>query len=174
MPRIVPPPLSSPRTPVRIFQYSTEDVTLSKNPKFRYGCPSTTGVVLTESRFCKVLLFLRAEIKELEYKESPDAKLECVVRCSRHLCQALRIDKQGRGLVSANELQPAMVLVLLRANPPFLHSNIKYVTWFGAPTNVQAGEDGYYFAHLCSAVSFIKTLTTIPRYAPVDETDGSR
>lgn len=114
------------------------------------------------------------EIKELEYKESPDAKLECVVRCSRHLCQALRIDKQGRGLVSANELQPAMVLVLLRANPPFLHSNIKYVTWFGAPTNVQAGEDGYYFAHLCSAVSFIKTLTTIPRYAPVDETDGSR
>lgn len=73
-----------------------------------------------------------------------------MVRCSKYLCQALRVDKKVCGLVSVDELLRATVWMLLRANPPFLHSNIKYITWFGAPTKVLKGEAAYYFTNLVS------------------------
>lgn len=111
---------------------------------------SSRTINFTKNGFCKGFVLTYAEIKGLENKESPDAKLECVMRCSKLLCHALLIGKKDPGLVSADDLLPATVWMLLRANPHFLHSNIKYVTRFGAPDKVYAGETGYYFANLVS------------------------
>lgn len=122
----------------------------------------------------KAIDLAKMEMKKIGKKESPDAKLECVVRCSRYLCQSLRVGTMGRGLVLAEELLPAMVWLLLRVNPPFIYSNIKYITWFGTPTQVLNGEAAYYFTQLCSAVSFIKTLTELSPYGPFDERDDLR
>lgn len=89
-------------------------------------------------------------MKEMESKHSPDAKLECVLRCSRYLCEALRLGTQGLGRVSADELLSATIWMVLRSNPYFLHSNIKYVTYFSAPTKLYTSEAGYYFTNLVS------------------------
>ncbi|KAL1482567.1 hypothetical protein MTO96_033712 [Rhipicephalus appendiculatus] len=72
-------------------------------------------------------------IIELDSRHSPREKLACVVRCSQQLFEALRMGPQGPQPASADEFLPAMVYVVLRANPPLLHSNIKYVTRFSAP-----------------------------------------
>ena len=57
----------------------------------------------------------------------------------------------------ADEFLPILIYVVLRANPPNLHTNIQYISLFRHP-NKMITEMGYYFTHLVSAVTFIETI----------------
>lgn len=95
-------------------------------------------------------------IIEVDAKRAPQDKLMCVSKCCHHIFEALAISNSEPA--NADDFLSGLVYVLLKANPPRLHSNMQYVIRFGLPHSLMAGESGYFFTNLSCAVAFIEKL----------------
>lgn len=93
---------------------------------------------------------------EMNTVNCPQDKLDCIVRCCKSVSEAIRAHTTT--MVNADDFLPTLILVLIRANPTLLHSNIQFVMRFSRPSLINSGEAGYMFTNMSIAIEFINTL----------------
>ncbi|CAN0022733.1 unnamed protein product, partial [Phaeothamnion confervicola] len=99
-----------------------------------------------------------AELRRIDAARCPGDKLACVLRCMRRLAMLLTATtrRSDGSLPGADEFLPALILLVKRANPPRLHSNLEFIQRFREPARLAVGENGYVLTQLLSAVSFLE------------------
>ncbi len=108
-----------------------------------------------------------AELQNMSRFRAPRDKMVCVLNCCRLIANVLHEATPAPGgghdpaaarlSVGADEFVPALIFVVLKANPAALHSNLDYIAAYRNPARLRA-EPGYFFTQLAMAVSFIQAL----------------
>ncbi|OQV25779.1 GTPase-activating protein and VPS9 domain-containing protein 1 [Hypsibius exemplaris] len=101
----------------------------------------------------------QAEIATINAYKTPKDKVQCVVRCSCTLMNLLSLAADS-SVPAADDFMPALVYVLIRANPPSLLSTIQYVNNFYSSR--LAGEESYWWTQFASAIEYIKNMDYSP------------
>lgn len=96
------------------------------------------------------------ELKKINRIKAPGEKLVLIINCFRVIISILEYTgKTSQTKPSADDILPLLIIVLVKANPPNLHSNLEYIGSMRHPSRF-VGEDLYAYTQLLSAVSFIR------------------
>ncbi|MBW0477688.1 hypothetical protein O181_017403 [Austropuccinia psidii MF-1] len=101
------------------------------------------------------LEFAKTELLKINSFKAPRDKMICILNCCKVIFGLIRHINQSEG--GADTFVPILILVVLRAQPEHLISNIQYIHRFRNPDKMQ-GENGYYLSSLNAAISFIERL----------------
>lgn len=96
------------------------------------------------------------ELQKINSFKSPREKLLCIMSCCQVINNLLLNVSMSndRTLSGADEFLPILIYITIKANPPRLHSNLKFVQLFRRETKL-VSEVEYYLTNLISAKMFI-------------------
>ncbi|XP_051207764.1 vacuolar protein sorting-associated protein 9A-like isoform X1 [Lolium perenne] len=96
------------------------------------------------------------ELQKINSFKSPRDKLLCVMSCCQVINNLLLNVSMSndRTPSGADEFLPILIYITIKANPPHLHSNLKFVQLFRRETKL-VSEVEYYLTNLISAKMFI-------------------
>ena len=113
-----------------------------------------TGKEMTES--WKLAM---SELRKMDGYKAPRDKMVCLLNCCKVISQLLSDARRNADekLPGADEFLPALIYVVLKANPTNLKSNLEYIDCFRNPDKMLS-EPGYWYTNLYSAVTFIENV----------------
>ncbi|KAF4027493.1 Vacuolar sorting protein 9 (VPS9) domain [Phytophthora infestans] len=101
-------------------------------------------------------LRLAKQLEGVTLCPSPRRKMDAVMRVCQDLTTFLKAQTGGR-FPSADEFLPALIYVVLRANPRELKRNVAFILEYRNPAKL-VSEPGYFFTHLVSSVAFLEEV----------------
>jgi Vacuolar sorting protein 9 (VPS9) domain len=131
-----------------------------------------------------------AQLKALHSIRCPSGKMQCILQCYRCIMTQLgaastttataaaaiadnssdtSTDVSNVTMPGADELLPAMILLVKTVNPVQLHSNLAYMHAFAAADTVKSGEVGYAITQLTSAIQFLEAVDATSLSITADE-----
>ncbi|XP_010999498.1 PREDICTED: vacuolar protein sorting-associated protein 9A-like isoform X1 [Populus euphratica] len=104
-------------------------------------------------------LLAEKELQKINAFRAPREKLHCIMSCCRIINNLLLNASMSENHVvgGADDFLPVLIYVTIKANPPQLHSNLKYIQLYRRQEKM-VSEPAYYFTNLVSAKSFIVQL----------------
>ena len=115
-----------------------------------------------ESEFYERAIECLRNLDNHRLHRSPRAKLTCITVCIRWLAKLLSIDGGGHTAVSGDMLLPALMFLLLKAQPRHLPSTLFYINTFRTQ---RKSEEEYCLTQLSGAMRYISDIlfSTDPR-----------
>lgn len=98
--------------------------------------------------------FAAQELNKVNHYKAPRDKMICILNCCKVIFGLIRHLGSDE---SADAFMPLLILVVLRANPPNLISNLEYIQRFRSPPR-RTSESEYYLSSLAGAVAFIEQM----------------
>ncbi|KAK0577328.1 hypothetical protein LWI29_031366 [Acer saccharum] len=104
-------------------------------------------------------LLAEKELQKINAFKAPREKLLCIMNCCKVINNLLLNASMSENVVlaGADDFLPVLIYVVIKANPPQLHSNLKFIQLYRRQTKL-VSEAAYYFTNLVSAKSFIVDL----------------
>ena len=102
------------------------------------------------------LALAQKELQKINTYKAPRDKLVCVLNCCRVINNLLVSSAGKDSPPGADDFLPVLVLVLLRAQPAQLPSNLAFIMRFRLASRL-VSEASYYFTNLVSATHFLET-----------------
>ncbi|WFD19696.1 hypothetical protein MCAP1_001932 [Malassezia caprae] len=98
--------------------------------------------------------FAVQELNKINHYKAPRDKTICLLNCCKVIFGLIRhLDTEE----SADAFMPLLILVVLRANPPNLVSNLEFIGRFRTPQR-RTSESEYYLSSLAGAMAFIERM----------------
>ncbi|KAK9941520.1 hypothetical protein M0R45_007225 [Rubus argutus] len=104
-------------------------------------------------------LLAEKELQKINAFKSPREKLLCIMNCCKVINNLLLNASMSENhvLAGADDFLPVLIYVTIKANPPQLHSNLKFIQLYRRQAKL-VSEAAYYLTNLVSAKTFISEL----------------
>ncbi|XP_015953107.1 vacuolar protein sorting-associated protein 9A [Arachis duranensis] len=104
-------------------------------------------------------LLAEKELRKINGFKSPREKLLCIMNCCKVINNLLlnATISENHVPAGADDFLPVLIYVTIKANPPQLHSNLKFIQLYRWQAKL-VSEAAYYFTNLVSAMAFIVDL----------------
>ncbi|KAJ7982562.1 vacuolar protein sorting-associated protein 9A-like [Quillaja saponaria] len=104
-------------------------------------------------------LLAEKELQKINASKAPREKLLSITNCCRVINNLLLNASMSENhvLAGADDFLPVMIYVTIKANPPQLHSNLRFIQLYRRQAKL-ISEAAYYFTNLVSAKTFIVDL----------------